>query len=276
MTQVVAIANLKGGVAKTTTAFALGDALAAQGQRVLLIDLDPQASLTLAAGLDPTRLTATIFTALQHYKDYVEPLALEVYCHPLGDRLDLLPANLKMAKAEKVLAEAKRQEYLLDETLAPARGRYDVILLDCPPSLSLLTTNALTAARQVLIPLAPEYLGVQGLALLLEQIREVRLTKLNPSLTIAGVLLTMTDYRTVHNREMAGHVLRFVAEQRLLPQTIPVLGEIKRSIKASEATEAGLPVTRYAPESDIALAYRQLSERLLAEWRATSLSAGVP
>jgi chromosome partitioning protein len=276
MTRVVAIANLKGGVAKTTTAFALGDALAAHGQRVLLIDLDPQASLTLAAGLDPTRLTATIFTALQHYKDYVEPLALESYRHPLGDRLDLLPANLKMAKAEKALAEAKRQEYLLDETLAPARGRYDVILIDCPPSLSLLTTNALTAAQQVLIPLAPEYLGVQGLALLLEQIREVRLTKLNPSLTIVGVLLTMTDYRTVHNREMAGHVLRFVAEQRLLPQTIPVLGEIKRSIKASEATEAGLPVTRYAPESDIALAYRQLSERLLAEWRATSLHAVVP
>jgi chromosome partitioning protein len=276
MTRVVAIANLKGGVAKTTTAFALGDALAAQGQRVLLIDLDPQASLTLAAGLDPTRLTATIFTALQHYKDYVEPLALESYRHPLGDRLDLLPANLKMAKAEKALAEAKRQEYLLDETLAPARGRYDVILIDCPPSLSLLTTNALTAAQQVLIPLAPEYLGVQGLALLLEQIREVRLTKLNPSLTIVGVLLTMTDYRTVHNREMAGHVLRFVAEQRLLPQTIPVLGEIKRSIKASEATEAGLPVTRYAPESDVALAYRQLGERLLAEWRATSLSAVVP
>jgi chromosome partitioning protein len=276
MTRIVAIANLKGGVAKTTTAFALGDALAAHGQRVLLIDLDPQASLTLAAGLDPTRLTATIFTALQHYKDYVEPLALESYRHPLGDRLDLLPANLKMAKAEKALAEAKRQEYLLDETLAPARGRYDVILIDCPPSLSLLTTNALTAARQVLIPLAPEYLGVQGLALLLEQIREVRLTKLNPSLTIVGVLLTMTDYRTVHNREMAGHVLRFVAEQRLLPQTIPVLGEIKRSIKASEATEAGLPVTRYAPESDVALAYRQLGERLLAEWRATSLSAVVP
>jgi chromosome partitioning protein len=192
---------------------------------------------------------------------------LESYRHRLTDRLDLLPANLKMAKAEKALAEAKRQEYLLEETLAPARAAYDVILIDCPPSLSLLTTNALTTAQEVLIPLAPEYLGVQGLALLLEQIREVRLTKLNPSLSIVGVLLTMTDYRTNHNREMAGHVLRFVAEQHLLPGPVPMLGEIKRSIKVSEATEAGLPVTRFAPESEVALAYQGLSERLLATWQ---------
>lgn len=266
MARVLAVANLKGGVAKTTTVLALGDCLATTGRRVLLVDLDPQANLTVAAGIDPASLTATVYTALQHYKDHLEPLALADCRRNLGERLDLLPANLKMIRADQALAGAKRQEYLLDEALAPARAEYDVILIDCQPSMSLLTTNALTAAPEVLVPLTPEYLAVQGLALLFEQIHEVRLTKLNPALTIVGVLLTMTDFRTTHNREMADHVLRFVERQTILPQRISVLGEIKRSIRAAEAAEAAQPVTRYAPESSVAQAYVAVAERLMAGW----------
>jgi chromosome partitioning protein len=266
MARVLAVANLKGGVAKTTTVLALGDCLAAAGQRVLLVDLDPQANLTVAAGVDPAAMPATIYTALLHYRDHLEPLPLAGYRQTIGDRLDLLPANLTMIRADQALAGAKRQEYLLDEALAPARAEYDVILIDCQPSMSLLTTTALTAAPEVLVPLAPEYLAVQGLALLFEQIYEVRQTKLNPTLAIVGVLLTLTDFRTTHNREMADHVLRFVERQTILPQRISVLGEIKRSIRAAEAAEAALPVTRYAPTSDVARAYVALAERLMVGW----------
>jgi chromosome partitioning protein len=266
MTRVLAIANLKGGIAKTTTVFALGDALATRGQRVLLVDLDPQASLTLASGHDPSDLPVTIYDALLHYTKHLAPLALADYRQSLGERLDLLPSNLKLTQAEKELQSAKREEYLLDEALAPARGAYDVVLIDCPPSFSLLTMNALTAADQVLIPLAPEYLSVQGLALLLENIRDIRLSKLNPELEVAGVVLTLVDARTTHNRDMVQNVERFLAG--VPGGGPPILGEIKRSIRAAEAAQEGLPVTRFTPAREVGQAYEQIAERLLGRWAA--------
>ena len=267
MARVVAISNLKGGVGKSTTTYALGAALADRGQQVLLVDLDPQASLTSAAGLSASRLRATIFNALLHYNQERKPLALEAYRHALSERLDLLPANLELAEADEVLQAAPRREYLLDKTLLPAHEHYDLILIDCPPSLSLLTTNALTAAQHVVIPVTPEYLAAQGLGLLFKRIRLIQTADLNPVLTVAGAVLTMTDYRTTHNREVANHIRVYLNEQG-----VSVLGEVKRSVKVSEASASGQSVTHYLAGTDIAEAYEQVAERLLEMWRVRAMS----
>jgi chromosome partitioning protein len=262
MARIMAIANQKGGVGKTTTALTLGAALVERGQRVLLVDLDPQGSLTSAAGVEPNELTETVYTAIAHYLKENEARDLAPLLRSLRLNLDLLPASIDLAVAEMELQNAVRREYVLTEVLAPAEGAYDVVLIDCPPSLSLLTVNALTAAGEVLIPLVPEYLAARGLGLLLDSIGRMRKAKLNPRLRIAGVILTMVDARTTHGRETAESIRRHLDGQ------VAVLGEVKRSIKASEAAAAGLPVTDYAARSDTALAYGQIADVVLAMARA--------
>lgn len=190
MGRVVAVANQKGGVGKTPTSLALGSGLADDGASVLLVDLDPQASLTTAAGLEPGDVD-TVYTPIARYLRAHEPADLAPYLRPLGDRLDLLPSSIDLAATEMDLLSAGRREYVLAAVLAPARERYDLILIDCPPSLSLLTLNALTAAGEVVIPLQPEYLAARGLELLLNTINRVRKSGLNPTLAITGAILTM-------------------------------------------------------------------------------------
>ena len=271
MTRIIALANQKGGVAKTTSTLAIGAALAVRGPRVLLVDLDPQASLTSAAGVNVGPRDATIYTAIHAYISTSDVPDMGSVARPIAPALDLLPSSIELAGAELELQNAVRREYVLGEVLSGLRGAYDVVLIDCPPSLSLLTVNALATADEALIPVVPDYLASRGLGLLLTSIAQTRKTKLNPRLRIAGVILTMVDHRTTHSRETAERIRAFLGDD------IPVFGEVKRSTKAAEASAAGLSVTAYAPHGEAALAYGQIADALLRHWGvspATPLAAG--
>jgi len=272
MARIIALANQKGGVTKTTSTLALGAALADRSQRVLLVDLDPQASLTSAAGVDTAESDATVYTAMASYMRSGDAPSLDGVVRHVADRLDLLPASIELAGAEMELMNVGRREYVLGEVLSVVKGRYDVVLIDCPPALSLLTVNALTASDEVLIPVVPDYLASRGLGLLLTSIAHTRKIKLNPRLIVRGVILTMVDGRTVHTRETMDRIRAFLGDR------IPVLGEVKRSTKAAEAAAAGLPITAYAPHSDVALAYGQIADALLDRWgsAATTTEMSAP
>ncbi len=269
MSRIVAVANQKGGQGKTTSTLALGAALAERGQRVLIVDLDPQASLTSAAGIEPEALDITMYTAFTQYMAEATVPAYADLARPLGPSLALLPSSLDLALAEMDLHNAVRREYVLAEILAVARDDYDIVLVDCPPSLTWLTINALTAAQQVLIPVVPEFLAARGLGQLLGTIGRVRRNKLNPSLEIVGAVLTMVDTRTAHGRHVADRIRAFLDGQA------PVLGEVKRSIRASEAAEAGESVLRYDTRGEAARGYRDVADALLAAWGERDVPASV-
>jgi chromosome partitioning protein len=260
MTRIVAIANIKGGAGKTTSTFALGEALAHRGHRVCLVDLDPQAALTNSAGVFIAAKdgTPTIYSALVHYSRERVAMPLEQYRRPIAERLDLLPASLDLDKSSDELYSAKRREYLLMEVLLPARTVYDVVLIDCPPSSGFLLTNALTGAHEVVIPTPTEYLAVRGLALLFDKINEIRVTDLNKELTVAGLILTMADDRTMHSREM---------EQELRGlEDVPVLGKVRRATRVNEAPRYGQSVWRLLAGTPVAEAYQAIADGLLQRW----------
>jgi len=272
MTRIIALANQKGGVGKTVTTHALGAALAERGQRVLLVDFDPQASLTSAAGVDVGNDEASIYTAMATYMKTGDAPTLEGIVRTIAPALDLLPASIDLAGAEIELMSAGRREYVLGEVLSRVQGAYDIILIDCAPSLGLLTLNALTAAGEVVIPVVPNFLASRGLGLLVDSIAHTRKIKLNPRLRVTGVLLTMVDSRQTHSKETSEGIRAFLGD------SIPILGEVKRSAKAAEASAAGLPVTAYAPQSDAALAYGHIADALLAQGgvAATTATAMAP
>ncbi len=259
MARIIALANQKGGVAKTTSTLALGAALVNQGQRVLLVDLDPQASLTSAAGEQVDADVATVYALLHAYVTTGDVPPIEAALRSIVPELDLVPASIELAVAEIELQNAPRREYILSEILSGSHEAYDLILIDCPPSLSLLTVNALTAADEVLIPVVPDYLAARGLGMLLDSIERMRKNKLNPRLSVAGVILTMVDSRTTHSRETMESIRAFLGDR------IPILGEVKRSTKTAEAAAAGVPITVYAPQSEAALAYGSIAAGLLGE-----------
>jgi chromosome partitioning protein len=243
----IACANQKGGVGKTTTVVNLASLLAISGERVLLIDLDPQGNATSGLGIDRTTLDGSVYDALLDGADLAD---LVVQGTAAG--VDVVPSTIALAGAEVELAGSTGRERRLRDALASLGDRYDVVLIDCPPSLGLLTVNALTAADAVLIPLQCEYYALEGLTQLLATIDLVR-DHLNPRLAIDGVILTMADKRTNLSSEVEAEARRHL--DGTVYRTI-----IPRSVRLSEAPSHGLSIASYAPDSKGGRAYAALAE----------------
>ncbi len=252
---IIALCNQKGGVGKTTTAINLGAALAELGRHVLLVDFDPQGSLSVGLGVNPHTLPASIYNLLMGQEISID----EVISQTKVPGLDILPSNIDLSAAEiQLVSEVAREQTLL-RLLEAVRSRYDVILIDCAPSLGLLTINALTASDRVLMPLECEFFALRGIALLTDTIAKVQ-DRLNQRLEILGILGTMYDPRTLHSREVLERVVQAFGEQVF--HTV-----IRRTVKFPETNVAGEPITTYAPTSPGAEAYRTLAREVLARCR---------
>jgi chromosome partitioning protein len=249
---VIAMCNQKGGVGKTTTTINLGAALAELGRRVLLVDFDPQGSLSVGLGVNPHTLEHSIYDLLLSRDTPID----DVIDRTGVPNLDILPSNIDLSAAEVQLVSEVAREQTLLRVLEKVKPRYDVILIDCAPSLGLLTINALTAADKVIMPLETEFFALRGIALLTDTIAKVT-DRLNPRLEILGILGTMYDPRTLHNREVLERVVQAFGDRVF--HTV-----IRRTVKFPETTVAGEPITTYATNSPGATAYRTLAREVLA------------
>jgi chromosome partitioning protein len=250
--RVVALCNQKGGVGKTTSTINLGAALTEYGRRVLLVDFDPQGALSVGLGVQPHQLDRTIYDVLMESSVSLDDVLLKTNV----PGMDLVPSNIDLSAAEVQLVNEVAREQTLARTLAPAVPDYDLVLIDCQPSLGLLTVNALTAADGVIIPLECEFFSLRGVALLIDTIEKVR-ERLNPRLHIEGILATMYDSRTVHGREVFARVVEAFGETVF--DTV-----ITRTVRFPETTVAGEPITTWAPSSSGAQQYRALAKEVLA------------
>jgi chromosome partitioning protein len=246
VTRTIAFANQKGGVAKTTTTLAMSAALAERGHRVLAVDMDPQGALTYSTGIDPDALDETVNDVL------VRRLPVEKVV--VTREVDILPANIDLAGAEAILLAKTGREYALQRALRELGDKYDFVLIDCPPSLGILTINALTAAQEVVIPLQCEALSHRGVGQLIETLTDIRHFT-NPELEVFGVIPTMYDGRSLHARR----VLKDVGERYGVPVMEP---PVKKSIRLAEAAQAGLSILGYASSHPAADAYRELARQL--------------
>jgi chromosome partitioning protein len=250
--RVLAMCNQKGGVGKTTSTINLGAALAECGRRVLLVDLDPQGALGVGLGVNPLQLDRTVYNLLMQEDVTVDDVMLKTNV----PGMDLLPSNIDLSAAEVQLVNEVAREQTLVRALAPVLDDYDVILLDCQPSLGLLTVNALTAAHGVIIPLECEFFALRGVALLIQTIEKIQ-ERLNPQLELEGILATMYDARTLHGREVLARVVEAFGDRVF--HTV-----INRTVRFPETTVAGEPITSYASSSSGAAAYRDLAKEVLA------------
>lgn len=254
--QVIAMCNQKGGVGKTTTTINLGAALVELGYKVLLVDFDPQGSLSVGLGVNPHNLDRSIYNLLLS-KDYSIDEVIRSSSVP---ELDILPSNIDLSAAEVQLVSEVARELTLKRVLRPVINQYDFILIDCAPSLGLLTVNALTASEWVIMPLECEFFALRGIALLADTITKVA-ERLNPDLKVMGILGTMYDSRTIHGREVLERVVQAFGDEVF--HTV-----IRRTVKFPETNVAGEPITTYATASPGAEAYRQLAREVLQRCQA--------
>ncbi|KQV05058.1 ParA family protein [Leifsonia sp. Root112D2] len=249
--RIIALCNQKGGVGKTTTSINLGAAIAECGRRVLAIDFDPQGALSAGLGVQTHDVTTIYDLLLSRTKSPSDAIQ-----HTSVPNLDVIPANIDLSAAEVHLVNEVAREQILAGVLRKVVNDYDVILIDCQPSLGILTVNALTAAHGVLIPLECEFFALRGVALLVETIEKVK-DRLNPVIELDGILATMYDSRTLHSREVLERVVDAFGDRVL--ETV-----ISRTVKFPDASVAAMPITQFAPEHQASKAYRQLARELIA------------
>ncbi len=249
--QVIALCNQKGGVGKTTSTINLGAALAECGRRVLLVDLDPQGALSAGLGAVLNDLPSTVYDLLGGSGKLID----EVLINTRVDNVDLLPSNIDLSAAEIRLVNEVGREHSLRRVLDPIRDRYDYILIDCQPSLSLLTVNALACADGVIVPMECEFFSLRGVALLTDTMDKVR-DRLNPRLSLFGIVVTMFDQRLLHSRQVLARVAEVFGDQ--VYDTV-----ISRTVRFPDASVAGEPITSWAPRSAGAEQYRALAREVI-------------
>ncbi|WP_141813214.1 ParA family protein [Nocardia bhagyanarayanae] len=248
---IVAMCNQKGGVGKTTSTINLGAALAEYGRRVLLVDLDPQGALSAGLGVAHHDLDLTVHNLLVGSRTSIDDVLMQTKV----ENMDLLPSNIDLSAAEIQLVNEVGREQTLGRALEPVRDRYDYILIDCQPSLGLLTVNALACSDGVIIPMECEYFSLRGLALLNDTVEKVR-DRLNPRLSLYGIVVTMFDARLLHSRQVMARVVEVFGD--LVYDTA-----IARTVRFPDASVAGEPITTWAPKSGGAEAYRSMAREVI-------------
>ena len=250
MTKIIAVANQKGGVGKTTTAINLSAALAEKGKKVLVVDIDPQGNTTSGFGIEKNELENTVYELMLGECSVKDCMIEDVI-----PNLSIIPSNVNLAAAEIELIEADKKEYILKNELDWVKDKFDFVIIDCPPSLSMLTVNSMTASDSVLVPIQCEYYAMEGLSQLIHTINLVK-KKLNPYLEMEGVVFTMYDSRTNLSQDIVESVKKAL-EERVFETNIP------RNVRLAEAPSYGMPICKYDANSAGALAYASLADEII-------------